>query len=412
MSNSLAIAAVTATLQSLVTKGLNSFSGLSVTIAPLDKARPSGTTASQINIFLYQVARNAAWSNADMPRQNLPGELSIPPMPLNLYYLLTAYGNEDDASQPSGHELLGKAMSVLYDNPILSADEIKGATAALTLLSGNDLDGQFEHVRVTSHPITVDELSKLWTGFATQYRLSVAYEVGPVLIESTRAAAAPLPILTRGAGDSGVSSQTSLTPVVPTLESIAAPLSQPAALLGDTITLSGFHLDGTNVRVAFSHPLLAAPIERPALAGGTDKQITVKIPNQPTDWPPGFYGVTVILRSPGETFDRVTNQLMLPLSPAIKINPQTAGPGPVTVNITVTSTPDVWLGQRVTLLLGDQELPFPLTAAKTNSFAFPNVTLATGLYYVRLRVDGVDSLLVNRGVTPPIYDPSQRIVVT
>jgi hypothetical protein len=145
------------------------------------------------------------------------------------------------------------------------------------------------------------------------------------------------------------------------------------------------------------------------LPGGTDKQITVSIPNQPADWPPGFYGVTVNVRSPGENFDRTTNQLMLPLATAIQVTPKNAAAGAIT--ITVTSTPDIWLGQRVTLLLGDQELPFKLTAAKTSSFSFPGVTLTAGVYYVRLRIDGVDSLLVNRSVSPPIYDPSQRIVV-
>ena len=86
MSNPLAIAAVTATLQSILLAGLKgSFSDIGVSIQPLDKARPSGTNSPQVNLFLYQVARNAAWANADMPGRTLPGELGIPPLPLNLY---------------------------------------------------------------------------------------------------------------------------------------------------------------------------------------------------------------------------------------------------------------------------------------------------------------------------------------
>jgi hypothetical protein len=30
---------------------------------------------------------------------------------------------------------------------------------------------------------------------------------------------------------------------------------------------------------------------------------------------------------------------------------------------------------------------------------------------VRLRVDGVESLLVNRAVTPPEFDPAQRVTI-
>jgi hypothetical protein len=31
---------------------------------------------------------------------------------------------------------------------------------------------------------------------------------------------------------------------------------------------------------------------------------------------------------------------------------------------------------------------------------------------VRLRVDGVDSLLVDRSVSPPVFDTSQKVTVT
>jgi hypothetical protein len=332
----------------------------------------------------------------------------VPPLPLNLYYLMTAYGSDDDAAIPGGHELLGKAMSVLYDHPIISADDITKATSGYSLPI--DLASQLERIRITLHPITVDELSKLWTGFATQYRLSVAYEVGVTLIESTRAAAAPLPILTRGPNDTGVVAEGNLMPPVPTLEGITAPLSQSAALLGDTLALTGFHLDGTQIHVVFNNPLLAAPTLRPVLAGNTDKTLNTIVPGAPADWPPGFYNVSVSLRSPGETFTRTTNQLVLPIAPKITISPHHAPAGPVT--LTVNCSPQIWPGQRVTLLLGDQEIAFPPAAAKTSMLVFPNIALTAGVYYVRLRVDGVDSLLVNRAVTPPVYDPSQRLIVT
>src|SRR6266851_2985385 len=130
MSNSLAIAAVTATLQSILQNGVTveqDLNDATVTILPLDKARAANTN-NQLNLFLYMVMRNAAWVNADMPRQVQPGEIAIPPLPLNLYYLLTAFGRDDDVTQPFGHELLGKAMSILHDHPVLSADDITGAT--------------------------------------------------------------------------------------------------------------------------------------------------------------------------------------------------------------------------------------------------------------------------------------------
>ena len=67
-----------------------------MTTLPLDKARGNNNN-NQLNLFLYQIARNAAWSNRDIPQQVKPGETGVPPLALNLYYLVTAYGRDDDA---------------------------------------------------------------------------------------------------------------------------------------------------------------------------------------------------------------------------------------------------------------------------------------------------------------------------
>src|ERR1700712_208569 len=98
MSNSHAIAAVTSTLRSILQTGALAQPDLAdatVTIQPLDKARGANTN-NQLNLFLYMVVRNAAWVSADMPRQVHPGEGAFPPLPLNLYYLVTAFGANDD----------------------------------------------------------------------------------------------------------------------------------------------------------------------------------------------------------------------------------------------------------------------------------------------------------------------------
>src|SRR2546423_5742333 len=264
MSNPLAVAAVTATLRNLLTARLaNELAGGKVTTKPLDKARDANGAANQINLFLYQVTYDAAWLNMNMPHQLKSGETGFPPLPLVLHYLITAYGANDDAQDPASHTLLGKAMSVLHDHPLLGADEIKSA------LQDNDLGEQIERVRITPQPLTLDEMSKLWTTFQTQYRISAAYQVSVVLIESTRDSKAPLPVLTRGKDDRGVKSQADLTPPFPTLTEVAPPKDQPSARLGETLTLKGFHLDGDTVQAQFKHPRLSDPIIVPTLAGGT-----------------------------------------------------------------------------------------------------------------------------------------------
>ena len=100
MSNALAIAAVTATLRQILQQGIASdpndpdLSDAKVTILPLDKARGTNTANNQLNLFLYQIQRNGAWVNSDI--QVKSGETGFPPLPLNLWYLLTAFGRNDD----------------------------------------------------------------------------------------------------------------------------------------------------------------------------------------------------------------------------------------------------------------------------------------------------------------------------
>jgi len=408
VSNPDAIAAVTATLQSLLFQGLkDGFSGIDVTLRPLDKARPDSETNNRVNLFLYQVVRSAAWTNADMPRQVARGEVANPPLPLNLFYLITAYGDANDATKPSSHELLGAAMSVLHDHTILTADEIRAAT--LGPLPNSDLDRQIERVRLTHHPISLDELSKLWTGFATPYRLSAAYEAAVVLIESKRPTRSGLPILTRGRDDSGITAQGDLSPPLPTLEAATPPKSQPSARLGEEIVLSGFHLDGTTVSVRFEHPLLAAPILLAPAAGGTAKALKVTIPNQPANWPAGVYKVSVVVTRVGETFQRTTNALPIALAPSATVAVAGTAPGPVT--LTATCAPEVRPEQRATLLLGSSEVMAGPHAAQTNVLTFTVDEVVAGPFRYRIRIDGVDSLLIDRSVAPPVFDETQKVVI-
>lgn len=405
MSNALAIAAVTATLEAVLSHGVHSDSDLTdtqMTVLPPDKARGSITT-NQLNLFLYQILPDAAWRNMDVPSRVKPGETGMPPLALTLHYLMTAYARENDISQPFDHHLLGKAMSVLYDHALLGPDEIKLA------LPGSDLERQVERVRITLQPLSVEEISKLWTGFATQYRLSVGYEVSVALIDSTQPVKTPLPVLTRGAQDKGPSSHANLIPPFPALDSVTSPNQQPSARLGDTLTLTGHHLDGTNIGVMLDHALWASPQEVAPNPGGTSTQLTVKIPNLPAAWPAGFYTLAVLVQRPDETYRRTTNQLSFSLAPSITITPNSAPAGSVT--FTVTCSPEVWPQQSLSLLLGDQDLSSPPVVSKTATVAFA-ASLIKGDYFVRLRVDGVDSLLVNRSVTPPVFDPTQKVTMT
>lgn len=407
MSNPLAIAAVTTTLRSLL---IGRLGPVDVTARPLDKAR-NGANTNQLNLFLYQTASDAALVNMPMPHQEKPGESGQPPLPLSLYYLVSAYGQNDDDIQ--GHRLLGQAMSVLHDHPLLGAAEIRDACAAD--LAESDLHNQIERVRITREPMSLDEMSKLWMTFKSEYRISAAYQVAVVLIESTRATKTPLPVLTRGSDDHGVAAQANLNPPFPGLETIVPPRRQSSALLGDVLRVDGFNLDGTNLAVRLSHPFLDPDRVLPPEAGSTVTRITVTIPDDPGTLPAGFYSLSVDLTRPGEAFSRTTNDLVFALAPeissAMPMNVVRVN-GNATINL--TCRPDVFPGQRASLLIGDREVIADAHPAKTSALVFQVPDAPEGDHFMRLRIDGVDSLIFDRADADavPVFDQTQRVTIT
>lgn len=458
MSNALAIAAVTTTLRRMLTRSLPAdMAGATVTTKPPDKATtseggPESASNNQINLFLYQTELHPQLRNTSYPGQVKSGETGLPPLALNLYYLLTAYGQDNDDTL--SHRLLGQAMSTLHDHPILGSEDIRLATE--TDLPTSNLHQQIESVKITPQPISLEDLSKLWSTFQTQYRISTAYQVSVVLIESTRPSRAPLPVLTRGSlDDSGVDTQTSLVPPYPTLTAIRLPNQQPSLRLSDAapLVLVGQNLTGNALTVSFRHRSLQDPIEIPIPAADhTDTEIPVTVPNQPELWPAGYYAVSVSLeQTKGDrTIRRTTNELPLAIAPEVLA--LTATRDGDTVVVTVTCAPAVLLElvdrpavsgvvpipieQRVYLSLydemnrlpgGDQQIPAesitvdtgvlptsePLPAS-TVSLNFRLGAVDAGTYRVRtrLRVEGIDSLLIQDYTQrPPRFVDYQNLVV-
>jgi hypothetical protein len=176
MSDSLAIAAVTSALRRRLQRALDaSLPGTRVTIRPPDKAR-DGQSGNQVNLFLIQTSPNASWRNVATETAG-QGSLHQTPLALNLLYLMSAHGRDDDDPEPFSHGLLGEAMRVLHEQPVLEQAEI-GATP-----TGSDVGAFAERVRVTLQPFSVEEMTKLWTIFQAPYRLSVVYEASVVLID-------------------------------------------------------------------------------------------------------------------------------------------------------------------------------------------------------------------------------------
>jgi hypothetical protein len=194
-----------------------------------------------------------------------------------------------------------------------------------------------------------------------------------------------------------------------------------SALLGDTIIIRGFNLDGSSINVRLSHPLLATERVLSPQPGNTDAQIEVTIPNEPANLPAGFYSLAVDVIRPGELFSRTTNRLVFALAPEIlPPMPMTVARAGGDATINMTCRPDLRLGQRAALLLGDREVPafvpppVPAPPPQTNALTFEVRDAVPGEYFVRLRVDGVDSILFDRSDenAPPAFDQTQKVIIT
>lgn len=407
MSNPLAIAAVTATLRHLLDEGINThIPGTMVSTKPPDKAF-NGSNC--VNLFLYQANVNPALRNMDLPHEIKAGESGNPALALDLYYLVTAYGESEEETDSTTHKLLGYAMSILHDHTVLGRAEIRDA------LADNDLHEQLERVRITHQPLDVDGLSKLWTTFQTNYRLSTAYQAAVVLIDSNKAKTTPLPVLRRGAEDQGVN--TVLGPF-PSIEKFVFTKPFTSARLGDELEIQGHHLGGMSVKVQFSHSKLTSPIELDPLASSTENKLIVSLPNDTpaqAEWAAGIYSVAVIIQRSVSESERVSNALPLRLAPLTSdIDPNPASPdGSGNVALQLTSRPQVLPEQRVMLLIGDREIPAEAHPTQTDTLDFVISEAVAGEYLVRLRIDGVDSLPViqtSGGLLE--FDPAQKVTIT
>jgi hypothetical protein len=420
MSNSLAIAAVTATLRGLLAQASQPLPGepapdplsdVTVSTRPPDKARTAESN-NQINLFLYQTLPNAAFRNRDMPGRGRSGEESPQPLALNLYYLLTFYGVSNDELMT--HRLLGRAMGLLHDRPTLSPEDIEAA------LPGTGLGQQLERVRLSPVTLTWEEMSRLWSTLQSPYRTSVAYEASVVLIDSQRPRRTSLPVLTLGGLERGAWPEPQLTPPFPMLTGLALPRGQTGVRLGapgvpaDILSVSGSQLAGTSLTVRISSPLLAEPLSLEPQPGSTDTGFRVQLSGSPELWHTGPFTLAAVVERAGRP-PVTTSGLSFTLVPrllSIQYSPAPAPPAPPGMpSITVTCTPPLRPQQRVTLLLGDEELmPAPRTGT-TDTLSFPLEQPRPGEHWVRLRVDGVDSLLVDPSATPPAFDSSQKVTL-
>jgi hypothetical protein len=321
------------------------------------QADPNAAPAAEptrLNLFLYRITENEHLKNQESPGRGHPGTYGHPPLCLNLHYLLTAYGSTDDQgffNESRAHFVLGSAMRVLHDHAELTDRVVTVRTPSGEPVLDPALLEQPEPVRLTLEPLSLDDLTKVWTALTLPYRLSAAYDVRVARIESRRPRRVTRPVGEPPAGPR-VLVTTLRNPRITNLQvhrqDTAAGVESPFlyARIGDTLILRGHDLDGTDARVRLGG--LPIPVAVPAaqraevVVPDADLPGGIPIPEE-RRLQPGPQPVSVQVGFPGLPGRLVaSNQAMVMLVPQVAtLTPHTAAtPRTLTANGTRLFRPD------------------------------------------------------------------------
>lgn len=414
MSDFRAIGDVSATLQALLRDRMElppNVTNVQVTVGTPRPEREDGqaTEDPRINLFLYRVTENGALKNQEIPGHGHPSSYGQPPLSLDLHYLLTAYGTTADGefvNETRAHYVLGSAMRVLHDHPVITERLKKARELPIgDPILHQGLRGEFERVKLYLEPISLEDLSKVWTALTLPYRLSVAYMVTVVQIESRRPKRIALPVLDLPRDEAP------RVHMVPFQHPQITDVSPMLARIGDKLTIRGANF-ASAVRVKIGH--LRLPVT-PLPDGSIELTIPQdKYPdNSPIDekdrlraGPQTVQVVTAVTTLPGKHLR--SNLAVFMLVPNITaVNPTSGTAGDT---ITVNFTPDFRRGDRAYLFVGDrgleaQQLPNNVKSSDELKFELPTasderIPARTEPYPLRLRINGAESRYELVG-TPP-----------
>jgi hypothetical protein len=202
-----------------------------------------GANAGQrLNLFLYETAFDPHLKNQPLD------EGQKPPVWLVLKYLLTAFDDGGNSDSADAHEALGAGIRALYESDLLRLD---GLAAPVVQALGDNPD----ELRITFDESPVELLSKVMQGSDESYRLSIAFQVRPVMIASGAPPAYTLlvgvdytqaPPVERADTYKGVQID-----VIPSLGSRITEGDPIGFEIGDEVALKGedLHLSGLSVRL-------------------------------------------------------------------------------------------------------------------------------------------------------------------
>lgn len=413
MSNHLAIATITATLQRILQTAVqNDVEGARITtVSPSDVGK--GTPETGVNIFMYQVITNPALHNLDATPFRSRGTPTKRQAALDMFYIITVYGNNNELTP---QRLLGSVVQTLNDKRVITRDMIREACndSTLSFLRDSNLADQVQQINVLPLDLTLEDLSKTWSVFfQTPYMLSIAYKVMAVLVEGKEPYLRGLPVRDRRTGGMAA------FPAQPCIDQVAAQGEDWEPILVDsTLIIKGRNLKGETATVVRIGGVDVMPSQV------TPLKITLPLSAVPVDGlRAGVQSLQVIHTVPSEHPNRDSQRATESNAAAFVLRPRVLSLQVDDIeptdddlrNATVTLAVNVTIGtdQRVVLALNQitDENPnaymfdIPQREQDVQRVMIPIQEVAPGDYLVRLLIDGAESqLVVDDDPTSPTFE--------
>ena len=345
---------------------------------------------------------------------------------LDLHYLFSFYG-EEGKLEPQ--KVMGSVIRTLHASPMLLPKHIAHIIETSDFLSGADLNAEIERIKLTPLPLTIEELSKIWSVFfQNSYTLSTAYTASVVFIEGKESPAPSLPVKARNVYALPVS--------FPVIDGMAAQdgMDEPLVpgqrfLAGKRLVLTGKQLRGDKTVVKIDEKEIASS----QILEVKNNRIIILLP---ADLHAGIHSISVahklmIGEPPAEHSGVESNSsafllcptVAVPAGPIMPVGVPENGKTLYTLTIPVGLVPVCGRNQQVVLLLNEyQEIStvppviYRIAAPENNGITDPSVTETgaisfvmttstkpkAGKYFARIQVDGVGS--------PVFFDPPGPLV--
>jgi len=420
MSTTLGFAAVTTVLHSILANrlaGVSSAVGGDIavtTVAPDRVVLGESNDPNQVNIFLHRVSPNPGWANMDLPARDCQARrIGSPPLVLDLHYLISFYATNAFASEI----LLGEVMQEFHERPVPTCEVITAALNPTSPPAGfpaelaqSGLAEQMEEIRITAEDISNEEMSKLWTAIQARYRMSLAYRVTTVIIETRAPARQALPVRRRLG--------TALSASFPELIR-AAPAADPdlPVVAGTAMHIRGRELGGGDLRLMVGEVDLSDTV-----TVRREDRIEFTLPDPlPAGLHAGGVGVQVVrqtaISDPPEDRNMVaSNPVVMVLRPEFTATVNSTGSTLVegvtyhSGTIDLVTAPPVRRAQQVRVALNGTADPwrsyvfrapdgngFGDGVTQGNGISVPFANVAAGDYLIRVQVDAAQSALTVDG---------------